>query len=237
MGVFRGVRCSGSKDSGSNELLGGVVVVCGSSGEIISYLLVQTRLSDSEVSQDGTMGNVFALLEVVWELSFQPGLLWHVKAVAGSLVYGLSDHKYFQGEESIVVAKLISALDLAVFVPGDLNDDTFSEVDLGSSSRSIVSDVVGSGNSREIRVSIRIEQTIVHCSGLICLLFELGVALGPVSNVLGIKALPSANLEPSVMRSKVPRFENALQDSLLVSLIAIRSHGCCIEPGSRVEIS
>lgn len=65
MGVFRGGLCSGSKDSGSSELLGGVVMVCGSSGEIIPYLLVQTHLSDSEVSQDGVMGNVFALLEML----------------------------------------------------------------------------------------------------------------------------------------------------------------------------
>ena len=156
MGVFREVHCSWSKDSGPSELLDDVVVVCGSSGEIILYLLVQTRLSDSEISQDGVMSNVFALLEVVWEFSCQPGLLWHVKAVAGSLVYGLSDRKYLQGEEPIVVAKLISALNLAVFVNGDLNDDTFSEVDLGSFSRSIEGDVVGSGNFREIQVSIRI---------------------------------------------------------------------------------
>ncbi|KEQ86694.1 hypothetical protein M438DRAFT_404265 [Aureobasidium pullulans EXF-150] len=211
-------------------------MVCGSSGEIIPYLLVQTHLGDSKVSQDGIMGNVSALLEVLWEFSCQSGLLWYVKAVAGSLVYGLSDRKYLQGEEPIVVAKLISALNLAVFVNGDLNDDTFSEVDLSSFSRSIEGDVFGFGDSGEIQLSIRIEQTIVHCSGLICLLFELGVALGPVSYGLGMKFLPSANPELSVMRSEVPRFEDALQDSLLASLIAIRSHGCCIEPGSRVEI-
>lgn len=183
------------------------------------------------------MGNVSALLEVLWEFSCQSGLLWYVKAVAGSLVYGLSDREYLHGEEPIVVAKLISALDLAVFFNGDLNDDTFSEVDLSSFSRSIEGDVVGSGNSREIQVSIRIEKTIVHCSGLICLLFELGVALGPVIDGLCMKSLPYANSELSVIRSEVPRFENALQDFLLVSLIATRSHGCCIEPGSRVEIS